>query len=173
MRPAATPAAAVDHGLTDPLDPLADRVLGGRLVPLLELVDANAGIRVDGIGVELRRVLRRERVRWEHVDRITLDSRLDVGLAFAVRFLPVRRVPLVGGMLVSAAQGAVGTVTSRVAPGLRDSAGWVVATLHRPARLRRDVDVDGGPALAGLLHADVAEVLVAFAEERGIPVERR
>lgn len=167
------PVASVDHGLTDPLDTLAGRVLGGRLLPVLEVVDANAGIRVDGVGVELRRVLRRERVRWEQVDRITLDSRLDVSLAFAVRFLPVRRVPLVGGLLVSATRTAVGEVTSRLAPGLRDRAGWVVATLHRPARLRRDVDVDGAPALAALLHADVAEVLVGFAAERGIPVERR
>lgn len=171
--PPPAPPPPLEVGLTDQIDRLLGARIDPRVARALALVDDNAGVRVDADGVELRRVLRNQRVRWDDVDRVVLESRLDVGLAFATRFLPVRRVPVVGGLLVDAAEDAAGALTRRLLPDVRRRAGWVVATLHRSKLLRRDVEVDGAPALAALLAPAVADAVVAHAEARGITVERR
>lgn len=159
----------VDHGLTDPLDPL----LGRRLGPLLDAIDERAGVRVDDTGIHVRRVLRTHTAAWDAIDAIVLDNRLDVALAAATRVLPVRRVPVLGGVLTDAVQGVASTITARTVPSLRARAGWTVATVSRRGVLAGDVDVEGGAWLTALLHPTVTEAVVAHAAMRHIEVERR
>lgn len=158
-----------DHGLTDRLDPL----LGERFGPWLARVDARAGVRVDDRGIHVRQLIRTQHVPWEKIDGIVLDNRLDVVLAAATRFLPVRRVPVVGGVLTDAVRSASATVTRTVVPGARDRAGWTVATVQREGMLHGDVDVEGGAWLTALLHPSVTEAVTAHAAMRHIPLERR
>lgn len=84
---------ATDRGLTDPLDPW----LGDRFAGLLELVDRRAGVRVDDTGITVRGLVRTHHTSWDRVERIALDNRLDVLLAAATRFLPVRGCRSSGG----------------------------------------------------------------------------
>lgn len=164
-----TAISASDHGLTDPLDPL----LGDRLGRLFELVDRRAGVRVDDTGVTVRGLVRTHHTSWDRVERIELDNRLDVLIAAATRFLPVRRVPVVGGLLTDAVRGAAAGATRRVAPATRQRLGWVVATIHRDGMLHRDIDVDGGAFLTAVLNPSVSEAIQAHASMRHIPIERR
>lgn len=159
---------ATDRGLTDPLDPF----LGAQLGHLLERVDRRAGVRVDDSGITVRGLLRTHHTSWAGIDRITLDNRLDVLLAAATRLLPIRRVPWLGGMLTGVVQAATSGVTRRVAPGVRERAGWVVATIHRRGLLYRDIDVDGGAWLTSVLSPAVSEAVQSHAAMRHIPVER-
>jgi hypothetical protein len=163
-----SPIPAHDHGLTDPVEPVAPRWLQ----PLLDRVDDRAGLRVDDEGIEVRRLLRSRRIRWAQVESVRLDSRLDAVLAAALRFVPVGRVPLIGGWLVETGEQVVAAATRRLAPGLRDAAGWTVATIERTGVLRPDADVDGGAHLTALCHPGLAETVVAQASMRHIPVER-
>ena len=162
------PARVVDRGVTDVLDPL----LGTRLARARALVDKNAGIRVDDHGVHLRRVLRTQSIRWEHVQRVVLENRLDHGLAYATRLLPVRRVPLLGDVVRDGTAWAVEQATKRLVPGVRERAGWVVATFEQAGLLHRDVDVGSGASLTALLHRSVSETVEWHATARGIPVVR-
>lgn len=157
-----------DHGVTDPLDEL----LGDRLQRVLDLVDRRAGVRVDDSGITVRRLLRTHHTSWRRVERIELDSRLDVLLAAATRFLPLRRVPVVGGLLTDGVRAATGAATRRLAPGTRQRLGWVVATVHRKGVLHRDIDVDGGAWLTAVLSPSLNEAVQAHAAMRHIPVER-
>ncbi len=86
--------------------------------------------------------------------------------------MPVGRIPLVGRWLVDAGEHLVSAMTRRVAPDLRDAAGWTVATIERSGALRRDVDVGGGARLTGLCRPGLAETLVSQARMRHVPVER-
>lgn len=158
-----------DHGLTDPLDPL----LGQRFGHWLDLVDARAGVRVDDGGVHVRGLVRTRHLPWDEISRIHLDNRLDVAVAAATRFLPVRRIPVVGGVLTDAVRDASAQVTRRVVPGARDRAGWTVATIERDSLLRGDVEVDGGAWLTALLHPSLTEAVTSHAAMRHIRVERR
>lgn len=158
-----------DHGLTDRLDP----VLGSRFGPWLDRIDERAGVRVDDRGVHVRRVLRTHHAPWDQVGSITLDNRLDVVLAAFTRFLPVRRVPVVGGLLTGAVRDVSATLTRSLAPGARDRAGWTVATVRREGLLRGDVDLDGTAWLTALLHPSLTEAITAHAAMRHIPVEHR
>ncbi len=160
---------ATDRGLTDPLD----RLLGARLAPLLERVDRHAGVCVDDAGVTVRGLFRTQHTSWESVDRIELDNRLDVLLAAVTRFLPIRRVPWIGGLLTDATQAAAAAATRRVAPNARRRAGWVVATLHRDGLLDRDVDIDGGAWLTAVLNPSLSKAVQSHAAMRHIPIERR
>lgn len=160
---------ATDRGLTDPLDPW----LGDRFERLLELVDRRAGVRVDDTGITVRGLLRTRHTSWDRIERIELDSRLDVLLAAATRLLPVRRVPLVGGLLTDGVRTAAAAATRRLAPATRQRLGWVVATVHRAGVLHRDIDVDGGAWLTSVLNPSLNEALQAQAAMRHIPVERR
>ena len=157
-----------DRGLTDPLDPW----LGGRFEGLLELVDRRAGVRVDDTGITVRGLVRTHHTSWDRVERIELDNRLDVLLAAATRFLPVRRVPVVGGLMTDAVQAAAAATTRRFAPTTRQRLGWVVATVHRQGALHRDIDVDGGAWLTAVLSPSLNEAVRAHAEMRHIPIDR-
>lgn len=160
---------ATDRGITDPLDPY----LGERLGHLLQLVDRRAGVRVDDTGITVRGLLRTHHTSWARIDRITLDNRLDVLLVAATRLLPVRRVPWLGGMLTGVVRAATAGVTRRVAPEVRERAGWVVATIQRDGLLHRDIDLEGGAWLTAVLSPDVSAAVQAHAAMRHIPVERR
>lgn len=157
-----------DHGVTDPLDGL----LGGRLGGLRDLVDERAGVRVDDTGITVRGLLRTRHTSWDRVERIELDNRLDVLLAAVTRFLPVRRVPLVGGLLTDAARAASTGATRRLVPGQRRRAGWVVARIHRRGLLHRDIEVAGGAWLTTVLNPSVSESVQAHAAMRHVPLER-
>ncbi len=157
-----------DHGLTDPLDPL----LGQRLRTLLAEVDKRAGVRVDDTGITVRGLLRSQHTSWERVERIQLDNRLDVLVTAATRFLPVRRIPFVGGLVTGVVQDLTSTITSRLVPRTRDRAGWVVATVHREGLVHRDIDVDGGAWLTAVLNPSLSEAVQSHAAMRHIPVER-
>ena len=159
---------ATDHGLTDPLDPW----LGDRLDGLFELVDRRAGVRVDDTGITVRGLVRTRHTSWERVERIELDNRLDVLLAAATRFLPVRRVPVVGGMLSDGVRSAAAAATRRLAPATRQRLGWVVATVHRSGALHRDIDVGGGAWLTAVLNPSLSEAVQSHAAMRHIPVVR-
>jgi hypothetical protein len=159
---------ATDRGLTDPLDPY----LGERLGHLLALVDQRAGVRVDDSGITVRGLLRTYHTSWAGIERITLDNRLDVLLAAATRLVPVRRVPWLGGLLTDAVQAATAGVTRRVAPEVRERAGWVVATVHRDGVLHRDIAVDGGAWLTAVLSPAVSDAVQSHAAMRHIPVAR-
>lgn len=159
---------AADVGVTDRLDPL----LGDRLGRVLELVDERAGIRVDDTGITVRGLLRTRHTSWSRVERIELDNRLDVVVAAATRFLPVRRVPWVGGLLTDGVRAVSAEATRRLVPGQRQRAGWVVATIHRRGLLHGDMDVDGGAWLTAVLHPRLTEAIESHAEMRHIPVER-
>lgn len=159
---------ATDHGLTDPLDPL----IGRRFERFLELVDRRAGVRIDDTGITVRGLLRTKHTSWQRVARIELDNRLDVVLAAATRFLPVRRVPVVGGMLTDGVRAAAGAATRRLLPGTRERLGWVVATVHRDGLLHRDIEVDGGAWLTAVLNPALNEAVQAHASMRHIPIER-
>ena len=159
---------AADVGVTDRLDPL----LGDRLRPLLDLVDDRAGIRVDDTGITVRGLLRTRHTSWSRVERIELDNRLDVVLAAATRFLPVRRVPVVGGLLPDGVRTVSAEATRRLLPDQRRRAGWVVATIHRSGLVHRDMDVDGGAWLTAVLHPRLTEAIESHAEMRHITVER-
>lgn len=158
---------ATDRGLTDRLDV----VLGDRLAGVRDLVDARAGVRVDDSGITVRGLLRAKHTSWDRVERIEFDNRLDVVLAAGTRFLPIRRLPVVGGMLTDLVTDAASAVTRRVAPRQRDRAGWVVATIHRDGLLHRDIEVDGGAWLTAVLHGSVAEAIRSHAEMRHIPID--
>jgi tRNA A-37 threonylcarbamoyl transferase component Bud32 len=158
---------ATDRGLTDRLDPL----LGDRLAQLRDLVDARAGVRVDDTGITVRGLLRAKHTSWERIERIELDNRLDVVLAAGTRFLPVRRLPVVGGLLTDVVTDAASAVTRRVAPRQRERLGWVVARIHRDGLLHRDIEVDGGAWLTAVLDGSVAEAIRSHAEMRHIPIE--
>jgi hypothetical protein len=163
-----TSIPAADHGLTDPLDAL----LGDRLSPVLQLVDRRAGVRVDDSGITVRGLLRTHHTSWDRVERIELDNRLDVLLAAATRFLPVRRLPVVGGLLTDGVRSAASAATRRLVPGTRQRLGWVVATIHRDGLLHRDIDVDGGAWLTAVLSPSLNEAVQAHAAMRHIPVDR-
>ena len=156
-----------DSGLTDPLDD----VVPAALRPVLDAVDGRAGIAVDDDGIELRQALRTRRIPWDHVSTIHLDSRLDVVLGAGARFVPLRRVPLIGGLLVDGLQRLASVVTRRVAPGVRDQSGWAIVTIERSG-LRLDVDVEGGPFLAGLFSPELVDAIESHARMRHIPIER-
>lgn len=158
----------VDRGLTHPLHELLPRTLR----PLLDRIDDRAGVAVDDRGVEVRSVVRTRTVPWGEITAIHLESRLDVALAAATRFLPVRRVPLVGGLLTDAVRTVSAAVTRRVASDRRRASGWVMATLERDGLLRPDVDVDGVAFLTALFSDELADALVAHATARDIPVHR-
>lgn len=160
---------AHDHGVTDRLDPY----LGTRLEALRDRIDERFGVRVDDTGITVRRLLSTRHTSWDRVERVTLDNRLDVLLAAATRILPVRRVPLVGGLLTDTVRGAAAHVTRRFLPGVRDHAGWVVASVHREGALRPDIDVEGGAWLTALLHPALSEAVQSHAAMRHIPIERR
>lgn len=160
-------AHPVDVGLTDVLDP----VLGDRLRGALNRIDARAGARVDHDGVHVRRLLRTVHVPWDRVDRIRLDSRLDLLLTFAVGLLPVTRLPVVGAAIESAADRAVEQLARHLAPDLRDRAGWAVATIEQQT-WRRDVDFQRTARAVVLLYPAVTHRLVEEADSRGIPVIR-
>lgn len=160
---------AADHGLTDPLEPW----LGERLGHLLRLVDRRAGVRVDDTGITVRGLLRTRHTSWAGIERITLDNRLDVLLASATRVLPVRRIPGVGGMLTELVRAGATGVTRRIAPEVRERAGWVVASIHREGRLRSDIDVDGGAWVTAVLNPSLSEAVRSHAAMRHIPVEQR
>lgn len=159
---------ATDRGLTDPLDPW----LGSRFEGLLEHVDRRAGVRVDDTGITVRGLLRTHHTSWDRVERIELDNRLDVLLAASTRFLPVRRVPVVGGLLTDAVRTAASATTRRLAPATRQRLGWVVATIHREGLLHRDIAFDGGAWLTAVLSPAVNEAVQSHAAMRHIPIER-
>lgn len=159
---------ATDRGLTDPLDPW----LGNRFEALLEQVDRRAGVRVDDSGITVRGLVRTRHTSWDRVERIELDNRLDVLLAAATRFLPVRRVPVIGGLLTDGVRAAAAATTRRLAPATRQRLGWMVATVHRQGALHRDIDVDGGAWLTAVLNPSVSEAVQAHAAMRHIPIER-
>ncbi len=161
------PARPVDVGLTDALDPM----LGHRLGPALEHIDARAGARVDDDGVHVRRLLRTTHVPWERISSIRLDSRLDLVLSFGVGLLPITRLPVIGPVIETAADRAVDQLTRRLAPGLRARAGWAVATVEQQT-WRRDVDFQRGARAVVLLYPEVTHRLVDEADSRGIPVIR-
>ena len=159
---------ATDRGLTDPLDPL----VGDRLRPLLELVDDRAGVCVDDTGITVRSLVRTRHVDWDRVERIELDNRLDAVVAALTRLVPVRRVPVVGGLVTDAVQGMAAAATRRLLPARRASAGWVVATIHQRGLLRGDVEVDGGAWWTAVLHPTLTEAVESHAAMRHIPIER-
>ena len=158
-----------DHGLTDPLDPW----LGDHLDGLLELVDRRAGVRVDDTGITVRGLVRTRHTSWDRVERIELDNRLDVLLAAATRFLPVRRVPVIGGMLTDGVRSAAAAATRRLAPATRQRLGWVVATVHLEGVLHRDIEVAGGAWLTAVLNPSLSDAVQAHAAMRHIPIDRR
>lgn len=162
---AATPT--VDAGLTDVLDPL----LGSRIGPVLDAIDARAGARVDHRGVHVRRLLRTVHVPWDRVARIRLDSRLDLALTFAVGILPITRAPIVGSLLASSADRVAEEAARRLAPGLRDRAGWAVATVEQQT-WRRDVAFERTARAVALLYPALTHRLVDEARSRQIPVIR-
>ncbi len=158
-----------DLGLTDPLDPL----LGPRLGHLLDAVDERAGIRVDDTGITVRAPLRTRHSSWERIERIELDNRLDVVVGALTRFLPLRRVPLLGGLLTDGIRSLSARVTRRLVPRRRRRAGWVVATIHQRGVLRRDVEVDGGAWLTAVLQPQLTDAIESHARMRHIPVDHR
>lgn len=160
---------ATDVGVTDPLDPL----LPDRLGCLLAAIDERAGVRVDDTGITVRGLVRARHTSWDRVERIELDNRLDVVVAALTRFLPVRRVPLVGGLLTDGVRALSAQTTRRLLPGQRRRAGWVVATVHRRGMLRRDLEVDGGAWLTAVLHPRLTAAMESHAAMRHIPVQRR
>ena len=157
-----------DVGVTDPLDPL----LGARLGHVLDAVDDRAGIRVDDTGITVRGLLRTRHTSWERIERIELDNRLDVVVGALTRFLPLRRVPVLGGLLTDGVRSLSAEATRRLVPGRRHRAGWVVATIHQRGVLRRDVEVDGGAWLTAVLHPRLTEAIESHAAMRHVPVER-
>lgn len=159
---------AADLGVTDPLDPL----LGARLGRLLDAVDERAGIRVDDTGITVRGLLRTRHTSWARIERIELDNRLDVAVAALTRFLPVRRVPVVGGLLTDGVRSLSAEATRRLVPKRRARAGWVVATIHQQGMLRRDVEIDGGAWLTAVLHPRLTEAIESHAAMRHIPLDR-
>lgn len=163
-----SPIPADDHGLTDPVADLAP----GWLQPVLDAVDARAGMRVDDDGIHVRQLLRTRHVPWDEVTTVHLDSRLDAVLGAATRFVPVGRIPVVGGWLADTGEDVASAVTRRLAPGARDAAGWTVATIERAGLLQRDVDVEGGARLTALCRPGLADTVVSHARMRHIPVER-
>lgn len=162
-----TPSRPVDVGLTDALDP----ILGDRLGPALERIDARAGARLDDDGVHVRRLLRTTHVPWERISSIRLDSRLDLVLSFGVGLLPVTRLPVIGPVIETAADRAVDQLTHRLVPGLRARAGWAVATVEQQT-WRRDVEFHRAARVVVLLYPAVTHRLVEEANSRGIPVIR-
>ncbi len=160
---------AADLGVTDPLD----RVLGGRLGHVLDAIDERAGIRVDDTGITVRGLLRSRHSSWERIERIELDNRLDVAVGALTRFLPVRRLPVVGGLLTDGVRALSAEATRRLVPDQRGRAGWVVATIHQRGVLRSDVEVDGGAWLTAVLHPRLTEAIESHAAMRHIPLDRR
>ena len=160
---------ATDVGVTDPLD----RLLGDRLGPLLDAVDERAGVRVDDTGITVRSLLRARHSSWERIERIELDNRLDVVLAALTRFLPVRRVPVVGGLLTDGVRSLSATATQQLLPDQREQAGWVVATIHRRGVLHGDVEVGGGAWLTAVLNPRLTAAIESHAAMRHIPLTRR
>lgn len=159
---------ATDRGLTDPLDPW----LGDRFERLLAQVDRRAGVRVDDSGITVRGLVRVRHTSWDRVERIELDNRLDVLLTAATRFLPARRVPVLGGLLTDGVRAAAAAATRRLVPTTRQRLGWVVATVHRQGTLHRDIDVDGGAWLTAVLNPSLSEAIQAHAAMRHIPIGR-
>ena len=158
-----------DVGITDPLDPL----VGDRLGCVLEAVDRRAGVRVDDDGITVRGLVRTRQIAWDRIERIELDNRVDVVLGSLTRFLPVRRVPVIGGLLTDGVRAFSAAATRRLVPDQRRRAGWVVATIHRRGLLRGDVEVDGGAWLTAVLHPRLTEAIESHAAMRHVPLERR
>lgn len=129
-------------------------------------------MRVDDAGITVRSLLRTRHITWDRIERVELDNRLDAIVASLTGVLPVRRVPVVGGLLTDGAQWLSGAVTRRLLPGRRSESGWVVATIHRRGVLRGDVEVDGGAWWTAVLHPTLTEAIESHAAMRHIPVER-
>lgn len=163
----AAPATPVDVGLTDALDPL----LGDRAGQLLDRIDARAGARVDDTGIHVRRLLRTVHVPWGRVVRVRLDSRLDMLLTLGIGLLPIARAPWLGPVLTGVTDRFADEITRRLAPGLRDRAGWAVATVEQQT-WRRDVTFHRTAGVVALLYPSITHRLVAEASSRGIPVVR-
>lgn len=162
-----TSRSPVDAGLTDVLDPL----LGDRLRPVLDAVDARAGARVDHRGIHVRRLLRTVTVPWDRITRIRLDSRLDLALTFLLGVLPVTRAPVLGRIVASSADRLVEEASQRLVPGLRERAGFAVAVVEQQT-WRRDVAFERSARAVALLYPSVTERLVEEASSRGIEVVR-
>lgn len=162
-----TSAPPVDAGLTDALDPL----LGDRLRPFLDAVDARAGARVDHRGIHVRRLLRTVHVPWDRITRIRLDSRLDLTLTFLLGVLPITRAPVIGRIIESSADRLVEEASQRLVPGLRERAGFAVAVVEQQT-WRRDVAFERSARAVALLYPSVTARLVEEAGSRGIEVIR-
>src|SRR5690606_33052585 len=142
--------AAVDVGLTDALDP----ILGNRLGPLLDRIDARAGARVDETGIEVRRLLRTVHVPWDRVARVRLDSRLDLLLTLGVGLLPIARAPWLGPVVTGVTDRFADEVTRRLLPGVRRRVGWAVATIEQQT-WRSDVTFRRTAGVVALLYPSV------------------
>ena len=162
-----TSRSPVDAGLTDVLDPL----LGDRLRPVLDAVDARAGARVDHRGIHVRRLLRTVHVPWDRITRVRLDSRLDLALTFALGVLPVTRTPVLGRVIEASADRIVEEASQRLVPGLRERAGFAVAVVEQQT-WRRDVAFERSARAVALLYPSVTARLVEEAGSRGIEVIR-
>lgn len=171
MSPAPVPDDVADHvvdvGVTSVLDPLIGE--GGPLVR--RLLDARAGLRVDDAGVAVRRPLRTRRLSWEQIDRVELDNRLDRLVGLGTQLLPAGRLPVVGDVVVRTVRSTVGAATRAVVPGLRDRAGWVLATFVHGGD--EELAVGGVAGVTALLSPRLTEVVERQAAAHDVPVERR